>query len=307
MQRWKTILIVAVLVTLGLAYADAQPPDAPPCAGPAQARGHGPGPMHELLVQADKNSDRQITFEELTAVKPDFPKERFEAMDHNGDGVLSPADRPMHEGHGPRGPQDGAGPGGPGREALIERLRAADKNNDQQVSLEEFNAAFPDAPEDAFKRRDRNADGVLSRADLPEGGPEGRRQGPPIERIRAADKNEDGQVTREEWNAEFPHAPEPLFDRIDRNGDGVLTPEDAPQGRPGPPEGKGPAGARPDKPRQGTDPAARLRKADTNNDGQVTAEEFKTAFPNAEEGRFQKLDRNQDGVLSEADRGRPVS
>lgn len=311
MKKWITFALVAAAAAAGFSYAAAQPPAPPDCAGPAQGRGHGPGPMRDLFVQADKNKDRQITFEELTAVKPDFPKDQFERMDQNNDGVLSPADRPPHDQRGPHGPRGEAAPGGrgPRGHALrpdVARIRAADKNDDRQVSPEEFRAAFPGAPEDAFKRRDRNGDGMLSSADLPKGGPEARPQGPPVERIRAADKDEDGKVTPEEWKAAFPHAPEQVFGRLDRNGDGALSPADAPKGAPPAALDQKTGKSRPEKLRHAASLVERLRKADTDNDGQVTPDEFKAAFPKAKEGRFEKLDRNDDGVLTEADRGKPA-
>ena len=45
-----------------------------------------------------------------------------------------------------------------------------------------------------------------------------------------------------------------------------------------------------------------LKKADGNGDGQVTLQELQTVLPKMNEERFNKLDRNNDGVISSEDR-----
>ena len=99
--------------------------------------------------------------------------------------------------------------------AAAQDVTAADVNRDGKITRAEF-AASRSAN---FARFDRNADGVVSLADL------GR-----IARFRpqaadalqgfiaAADINHDGRVTR----AEFAMAPTPVFDRADTNHDGVI-------------------------------------------------------------------------------------
>ena len=44
------------------------------------------------LKEADSNHDGQVTFEEVSAAKPGYPKEAFDAYDSNKDGVLTEAD-----------------------------------------------------------------------------------------------------------------------------------------------------------------------------------------------------------------------
>ncbi|MCC6491054.1 MAG: EF-hand domain-containing protein [Candidatus Hydrogenedentes bacterium] len=44
------------------------------------------------LKEADANHDGQVTFEEVSAAKPGYPKEAFDAYDSNKDGVLTDAD-----------------------------------------------------------------------------------------------------------------------------------------------------------------------------------------------------------------------
>ena len=138
-----------------------------------------------------------------------------------------------------------AGPPGPGPGRMLERLKEADANGDGMISKEEA----PERMKQHFDRIDANGDGHLDLQELkqaiearmkrpgrggqgpgrqgPEGqGPEGQgpgRRGPGpaqmLERLKAADANGDGMISKEE-------APEPLkrrFDRIDADGDGQLS------------------------------------------------------------------------------------
>lgn len=92
----------------------------------------------------------------------------------------------------------------------------ADTNHDGVVSREEFLAARAAQ----FDRFDSNHDGYLDSADaaaFPE--PMGR-MFPWMQRI--ADKDGDGRVSREEFNA----MPARAFDRMDANQDGVLEPDE---------------------------------------------------------------------------------
>ena len=94
----------------------------------------------------------------------------------------------------------------------------------------------------------------------------GRRKGhPPI------DTNQDGQISREEWKR-----PAEVFDRLDADHNGTLTREELSAGRKH-------GGARA---RKG------FRRADQNNDGQVTREEWKGSAE-----IFERLDANKDGIL----------
>lgn len=237
---WLAVLAIAVLCAVpGVALA--QPGDTPP--GP----GRGPHPMMEKMKKADTNQDGKVTYEELKAVAPGITEARFKEMDTNGDGALTVADRPPR---GQRGPGMGHGPGdGAGR---FERLRAADKDGDKKVSRAEFKAEFVHAPAPVFDRMDSDGDGFLTAADAPKGKPEpaaktkepsekqkaakAARPGAEDakkyrERLKTADKDSDGKITKEEFKAAFPNAPEERFSKMDRNGDGVLTKEDRKQAK----------------------------------------------------------------------------
>ncbi len=99
------------------------------------------------------------------------------------------------------------------------------------------------------------------------------------------DSNGDGVVTRQEYDS----ATADRFASLDANSDGSLAGDELrarPQGPPpgGPPPGEG-RGERPSPP----------PSPDANNDGTVTRAEFIAAA----ERRFQDLDRNNDGRLTE--------
>jgi Ca2+-binding EF-hand superfamily protein len=85
-----------------------------------------------------------------------MPEERFKRLDRNGDGALSPADKPAGR---PRKSGN--------HKAMIEKLHGADTDGDGKVTYEEVTAAKPGFPREAFDRADRNGDGVLSQDDAP--------------------------------------------------------------------------------------------------------------------------------------------
>ncbi len=166
----------------------------------------------------DANQDGQITLEEFLAAVPGATEERFTSHDTNGDGVLTPDERPKPPRRGQG--RGGMGPGG-------------------EVTLEDFLAHAPGATEERFNSMDTNGDGVLTQDERPRGprgprggdgddGQGGRRQG----RGRgtggpgALDTNGDGQVTFEEAAKVIPSLTQERFDARDRNGDGVWSRED---------------------------------------------------------------------------------
>jgi Ca2+-binding EF-hand superfamily protein len=180
-----------------------------------------------------------------------------------------------------------AGPVGPG--AGIERFKQIDTNKDGKISFEELKAARPKMTQEAFKKLDKNGDGFLTPNEMP--------KHPPLAAlIQKADADKDGKVTFDELKVVMPRLTQERFKELDKNGDGVLTKEDAPQ-RPGPQAGAGQRG-------QGI--AGKLEQADADKDGKVTFEEAKTAFPNMTKERFDRMDHNADGALSKEDRKQPA-
>jgi hypothetical protein len=93
----------------------------------------------------------------------------------------------------------------------------------------------------------------IAQDDTGEGKPErGRRQGQGRMRFRAMDTDQNGEVSYEEFKTHFEQKLAERFERMDRNGDGVLSPEDRrqrPEGEPGDGQGRRRRGG----PRRGQD------------------------------------------------------
>lgn len=205
-------------------------------------------------------------------------------------------------------------------------VRGLDTNRDGKITLEEATAGDANMTEEKFAQRDTNGDGLWTAEDRrgrgmrgghgAQGGPP---HGPGFGPRQNPDADGNGEVTLEEFTAVHPSAEE-VFARLDTNGDGVLTEDERPgpgrgmhggprgeegddvkEGRGGysrPPRGEGPQGYGPPP---GRGPRAMMEEADTDGDGQLTYDEAST-LPNMTEERFSHMDRNGDGVLSEADR-----
>ena len=176
---------------------------------------------------------------------------------------------------------------------MAERLRAADANADGKVTLEEIQAAQPNITAEQFARFDTDGNGYLDPQDRPQRGP-----GDRMEMFRKADADGNGEVTLAELSAVNPNISQEIFTTMDRNGDGVLSRADMPAGP------RGPEGAA-----QGDGQQVRhlglqkLQEADVNKDGKVTYEEVVAAKPGFPESAFKRMDRNADGVLTDADKG----
>lgn len=270
-----------------------------------------PAEFMSRLLAADTNGDGKITFEEFTAAFPNATRERFDQLDSNKDGVISPADRPA---------------GAEGRlRQMRETLRRADADGDGKVTFEELQAVAPNITREVFDRLDRNKDGVICPADRPDGPPpsrpapdakaEDRPPPPPDGRPRfrelfeRADTDGDGKVSFEDLQAVAPKITREMFDRFDRDKDGYITRADMPERRgDGPPRGEGEVSPRrgdgEGQPRRGGDRRGmleRLKEADANKDGVITYEEVLAVRPDFPRAVFDRLDRNGDGVLTSAD------
>jgi Ca2+-binding EF-hand superfamily protein len=199
-----------------------------------------------------------------------------------------------------------------GRRPFSETWKAADKDQDGFISSAEF-ASMPriqNLPEEKragiFKRLDKDSDGKLGREELGRfgGGPHDGK-GPHMKRLWELDADKSGGISLVEFKAGElfkklpPEKQETVFRRLDTDGDGVITPKDKPQPfkRPkkedGGPQEKGPDGIN--------------RKLDTNGDGALSFEEFragpamKDLSEDAQEERFEALDRNDDLKISPED------
>jgi Ca2+-binding EF-hand superfamily protein len=213
--------------------------------------------------------------------------------------------------------------------------RQADADKDGSLTLEEFShlPRIQNLPEEKrahiFARFDKNKDGILSPDEMKVMMPR-----PPYEgshaarmRFRELDTDKSGGVTFVELKAGelFKKLPveklEALFARLDTDKDGEITLKDRPAG---PRHGPG----RPDRPdrrdkeskvdrldkggkggenRPPRDPRQMLKELDKNGDGSVSFEEFRKAPPvrdlgeDAQEDRFEALDKNGDKKLDEGD------
>ena len=145
--------------------------------GPDEIPKGRPGGMPPL-EQVDFNKDGKIEFSEFQ--KLDFvarlPEERqralFTRMDQDGDGFLTPKDRPQRDGRrdGKGGGPDGKGPrhGSP-----LDMIKDFDKDGDGALSFAEFREIpwmkdkGEDEQEDRFEEMDKNHDQKLDAADFP--------------------------------------------------------------------------------------------------------------------------------------------
>jgi len=122
----------------------------------------------------------------------------------------------------PGTPEQGLGPP-PG---ALERWTAHDTDGDGAISLAEAQAGMPGLAQN-FTRFDANGDDQLTREEMHavrEATREERRE-QAEERYRNADKDGDGVVSQEEAKAGMPRAAE-HFGEIDRDGNGQLTREE---------------------------------------------------------------------------------
>lgn len=142
----------------------------------------------------------------------------LEKADADKDGKIS-KDEYLRDAYDKFQKQQARGGGGGGGRGL----KRLDKDGNGEVSFEEFSAA-PMASE-RFKTADKDGSGFLEKAEV-EGlateGARAQRQGLP-EFVKRFDENGDGKVSREEFKGNAA-----MFERMDRNKDGVVGPGDEP-------------------------------------------------------------------------------
>lgn len=172
-------------------------------------QGGRPEDLRQKLKDADTNGDMKISLEEAKAAFPKMNEKMFKKLDTNNDGFIGKDDRPGHDASGNVG---GGMMGG-----MIEKLRAADTNNDQQLSYDELRAAFPEVTEEKFNLADEDGNGQLTREEFLKS---------MMKKLQASDTDGDGKLSMEEAKSAFPRMNDQIFGKLDRNGDGFLSPED---------------------------------------------------------------------------------
>lgn len=190
--------------------------------------------------------------------------------------------------------------------------KKADTNGDKVISREEFLALpriakLPQEKQDKlFARLDKNGNGTLEGPELrpahPPQGPKnqdgrGGKRGGIMPRIAELDLDQDRKISFEEFTkapmiAKLPEERQRrMFENMDRNDDGFLSPEDRPAQGPGPRREGPPIGPKV------------FERIDANKDQQIDFSEFQKFPPVAQrsedeqEDRFQKIDANSDGKI----------
>jgi Ca2+-binding EF-hand superfamily protein len=238
--RFASLATLIALAPAAQLYAEAPAGDAGPKADGAAKK----PTLARLLKSADANADQKLDLAEIHAKMPNFPAERFTALDKNQDGFLEASEVPTP-------PKTEAA--GEGRGAMGAKLQAADTDKDGKLSQAEFTAGFPNAPAERFARLDQNSDGFVDRSDRAamegaagdkkkaEGGKkkadgEKKKAGgaaadaaPYVKGLIAEhDADKDGKLTKAELEAAKPGFPEKNFAAMDRDKDGVISEADLP-------------------------------------------------------------------------------
>ncbi len=291
-SRWMILAGLGFLASSAVAWADEVPP-----AVDAKA----------LFGQLDANSDGHLSADEVPEEKKSLFDRLVRLGDGNADGKLSADEFAVGLAGGESktaAPAEGdaktkptkARPGRPGkaaRPAPGRFLAQLDKNGDGKISPDEV----PDERRENFQklvaRLDKDGDGALSKAEIPAGGT-----------AQPASLKRDGAMA------------DAMFKRMDANGDGKATADEAPEAR--------------------REQVARMiRRGDKDGDGALSQEEFaavakqraeavkmRTEKPNSEPGQkpaaaaavtkknnpgqaqampaslFRAVDKDRDGTLS---------
>jgi Ca2+-binding EF-hand superfamily protein len=219
MKRWKiswTLCIAAALSTPGLMRAD----DAKPQLG---------ANPEQVFKELDKNSDGQLSDDEMHEDQKRFFERLLRVGDKNTDGKLSleefkeatkPDSRPVEVRRGEAG-------AGAERQNVDEMFSRLDKNGDGKISKDEVPEQAKPRFDPLFERLGKDA---LTKEDLQQA--RGRMGGmggsSPEETVKRLDKNGDGKISKDEVPDRAKPFMMPLFERL---GKDELTKEDLQQAR----------------------------------------------------------------------------
>jgi Ca2+-binding EF-hand superfamily protein len=215
-MKSKLIFSMVAGLIAGGAYAQAAPApaQAPAAAAPAASAPARGERMQKHFAKVDKNADGSIDRQEAANHK--FLSKDFDAIDANKDGKLSREELQARHAamHDKR------------RAKFDQHFKQADANGDGVLTKAEADASTMPGLGKHFDNLDANKDGKLTSEEMQSAhrrgrGPHGGHAGKMGERIKAADKDGDGALSKVEA-ADLPRL-EKHFDRLDANKDGKLT------------------------------------------------------------------------------------
>ena len=186
--------------------------------------GPSPGRFENVFRKRDADEDGRVTIDEVPEPQREFFQRALDKLDEDGDGGLTMSQfveaLKQRSGRGPNGrnrPQK-IRSGQPGvRTAGL--LGALDADHDGQLSSGEIAAASS-----ALMKLDVDGDGRLVRKEMfsrrmqIQAREEERPRGKLMQRLRKADRDQDGRISRDE----VPEQLMRVFEKSDGNGDGIL-------------------------------------------------------------------------------------